>query len=64
MFGHAPSAQEPLPPDDPTVCLLNLATDVALGWSFGGAGNCTFWITPDDLARRDFTKVWGTIVGD
>lgn len=64
MFGHAPSAQDPRHPDDPTVCLLNLPSDQALGWSFGGAGNCTFWITPEDLARRDFTKVWGTIVGD
>ena len=63
MLGHAPSAQEPLPPDDPTFCLLNLATDPALGWSFGDAGNCTFWITPEDLARRDFSKAWGTIVG-
>lgn len=63
MLGHAPSAQEPLPPDDPTICLLNLPSDHALGWSFGDAGNCTFWITPQDLARRDFSKVWGTIVG-
>jgi hypothetical protein len=64
MFGHAPSVQEPLHPDDPTVCLLNLESDHTLAWSFGGAGNCTFWITPEDLTRRDFSKVWGTIVRD
>ena len=63
MLGHAPSAQEALPADDPTICLLNLDTDRALGWSFGDGGQCTFWITPRDLARRDFSKVKGTIVG-
>jgi hypothetical protein len=63
MLGHAPSAQEPLFPGDPTVCLLNLASDHGLGWMFGDVGNCTFWIKPDDLARRDFSRVWGTIEG-
>ena len=49
MLGHAPSSQRPRPPSDPTVCLLYI-TD-----------QCTFWIRPEDLARRDFGKVWGTI---
>lgn len=49
MLGHAPSSQKPLPPHDPTVCLLHLS------------GDCTFWITPRALARRDFSKVWRTI---
>ncbi len=35
----------------------------ALGWMFGDAGNATFWISPGDLARRDFGKVWATIEG-
>ena len=63
MLGHAPSAQDPLHPDDPTICLLNLSSDHGLGWMFGDVGNCTFWIRPSDLARRDFTRIWGTIEG-
>ncbi|HEX8555376.1 MAG TPA: DUF1963 domain-containing protein, partial [Sphingomonas sp.] len=63
MLGHAPSAQEPLSLDDPTICLLNLASEQAMGWMFGDVGNASFWITPADLARRDFTKVWATIEG-
>jgi Domain of unknown function (DUF1963) len=63
MLGHAPSAQQALPADDPTICLLNLESDSAVGWSFGDDGQCAFWIAPRDLARRDFSKVEGTIVG-
>jgi Domain of unknown function (DUF1963) len=63
MLGHAPSAQTPQPVDNTTICLLNLATDPALGWMFGDVGNCTFWIEPEDLARRDFSKVLGVIEG-
>lgn len=63
MLGHAPSAQEPLAPDDPTICLLNLASEYGAGWMFGDVGNCSFWIEPADLARKDFDKVWGTIEG-
>ena len=61
MLGHAPSTQDPLPLDDPTICLLNLASDYALGWMFGDAGHATFWISPQDLARRDFGKVRATV---
>jgi hypothetical protein len=53
MLGHAPSPQRPPPPDDPAVCLLA-----------DPGGFCTFWIAPEDLARRDFSKVWGRIEGD
>jgi hypothetical protein len=63
MLGHAPSAQEPRSPNDPTICLLNLASEDALGWMFGDVGYCTFWISPKDLARRDFSNAWGTIEG-
>jgi hypothetical protein len=63
MLGHAPSAQESLSPGDPTVCLLNLASDDGMGWMFGDVGNASFWIRPDDLARRDFAKAWATIEG-
>ena len=53
MLGHAPSPQRPPPPDDPAVCLLA-----------DPGGYCTFWIAPQDLARRDFSKVWGRVEGD
>ncbi|HEY0038097.1 MAG TPA: hypothetical protein VGB66_15470 [Longimicrobium sp.] len=49
MLGHAPASQKPRPPEDPTVCLLHLT------------GRYTFWIEPQDLARRDFSKAWGTV---
>lgn len=63
MLGHAPAAHEARPVDDPTICLLNLDADRALGWHFADGGQCTFWITPRDLARRDFSNVWGRIDG-
>lgn len=63
MFGHPPSAQEPLHPDDTTLCLLNLASDAGLGWMFGDVGNATFYILPADLARKDFSKVKAEVVG-
>lgn len=63
MLGHAPSAQDPLDPADPIVCLLNLASEHGMGWMFGDVGNCSFWIAPDALARRDFGEAWGTIEG-
>lgn len=63
MLGHAPSAQNPLFPEETTVCLLNLTSDKGLGWSFGDGGYCTFWIEPEDLANRDFSKAWGVIEG-
>lgn len=53
MLGHAPSPQRPRPPEDPAVCLLA-----------DPGGFCTFWIAPEDLARRDFSKAWGMTEGD
>jgi hypothetical protein len=63
MLGHAPSAQDPLLASDPTVCLLNLPSEDAIGWMFGDMGEATFWIAPRDLAGRGFSKAWGTIEG-
>jgi hypothetical protein len=63
MLGHAPSAQQPLHPDDPTLCLLNLCTDTALGTMYGDVGNAAFFIAPADLAKRDFSKVEGEVMG-
>ncbi|MBO9695737.1 MAG: DUF1963 domain-containing protein [Sphingopyxis sp.] len=63
MLGHAPASQGAKAADDPEICLLNLASDSGLGWSFGDAGECSFWIAPGDLARRDFSRVRGTIEG-
>lgn len=63
MLGHAPSAQEPLHPDDPTICLLNLTSDSTLGWMFGDVGNATFYISPDALANHDFSQIEAAVVG-
>lgn len=63
MLGHAPSAQEPLHPDAPLLCLLNLCSDPVLGTMYGDVGNATFFITPGDLAKRDFSKVEAEVVG-
>lgn len=63
MLGHAPSAQSPLHPDEPDICLLNLASDAALGWMFGDVGNATFFITPGALSNRDFSQVEAEVVG-
>jgi uncharacterized protein YwqG len=30
---------------------------------FGDAGNAIFWISPEDLARRDFSKVRAAVEG-
>jgi hypothetical protein len=57
MLGHAPSAQEARPADDPTICLLNLESDGGVPWMFADVGQATFWIAPADLARRDFSRV-------
>jgi hypothetical protein len=58
MLGHGPSN----PLGGSSTCLLNLPTDRALGWTFGDADNATFWIEPDDLERRDFSKVQAMFV--
>lgn len=63
MLGLPPASQQAVSADDPEICLLNLASDNGLGWSFGDAGECTFWISPEDLAARDFTRVRGVIEG-
>lgn len=63
MLGHAASSQTPRPVDDPAICLLQLSSYAPNGWMFGDMGECTFWILPEDLARRDFSKVWATIEG-
>jgi hypothetical protein len=64
MLGHAPASHQARSVDDPTICLLNIDTDLALGWFVADmGGQCTFWITPRDLALRDFTNVVGRIDG-
>ena len=63
MLGHAPSAQDPLDPDDSTIVLLNLTGSRAIGWDFGDAGYATFFIEPEDFANREFLAAWGTVEG-
>lgn len=63
MLGHASSSQQARMTDDPTVCLLNLASDAGLGWMFGDVGEATYWIEPDALARGDFAAVRASLEG-
>lgn len=63
LLGHAPSSQQARETDDPTVCLLNLASDAGLGWMFGDVGEASFWISPEALADKDFSKAWATLEG-
>ncbi|MEZ5364083.1 MAG: DUF1963 domain-containing protein [Bryobacterales bacterium] len=37
--------------------LFQIATDDAMLWVWGDAGACYFWIQPQDLEARDFSKV-------
>lgn len=61
MLGHSPASDNATSVDEPAICLLNLASDGALGRFFDEAGYGSFWIEPDDLARRDFSKVVGIV---
>lgn len=63
MLGLPPASQQPVAVDDPDICLLNLASDKGLGWSFGDSGEATFWISPEELAALDFSRVRGVIQG-
>ncbi|MBB4638135.1 DUF1963 domain-containing protein [Longimicrobium terrae] len=64
MLGHAPACHQARSVDDPAICLLSIDTDLALGWYVADmGGRCTFWITPQDLARRDFSQVVGRLDG-
>lgn len=63
MLGHPNTSQGTYPPILDAVCLLNIASDVAAGMTFGDCGFCTFWISEGDLSRRDFTRVHGQIAG-
>lgn len=64
MLGHAPACHQARDVDDPIVCLLNIDADRGLAWPFAGMnGKVTFWITPDALARRDFSHVVGRLDG-
>lgn len=63
MLGHAPSAQDPLHPGDPTLCLLNLCSDDGLGMTYGDAGNATFYISQRNLAKSNFADIQAEVVG-
>lgn len=47
--------EDPRRADDPRVLLLQLDTDDQMMW--GDAGVANFFIDPEDLARRDFSRV-------
>jgi hypothetical protein len=45
------------------ILLMQLDTDLSLGWMFGDMGNAQFWITPTDLAAGRFENVTVTVAG-
>ena len=62
LGGYAHHVQEDLrivenSPDRDYVLLLQLASDEANGMMWGDLGVCHFYIHPDDLRRRDFSRV-------
>ncbi|QUL38252.1 DUF1963 domain-containing protein [Erythrobacter sp. JK5] len=63
MLGEAPASQGAQSADNPEICLLNLCSDPGVGWQFWDMGECSFWIDPDDLAARDFSRVIGMMAG-
>lgn len=58
MLGHAPSSQdrEGINPDH--VLLLQLFSDYGVTFMFCDVGEMEFWITREDLMKRDFSNVW------
>lgn len=47
--------EDPRTPEQPHILLFQLDTDEGVMWGDSGVGN--FFIHPDDLARRDFSRV-------
>jgi len=63
MLGHPNTSQGSFPPIPDAICLLNIATDNEASFYFGDFGFCSFWVSEADLARRDFSRVYGKIEG-
>ena len=63
MLGYPNTSQGSFPPIIDAICLLNIASGNEAGFYFGDSGFCTFWISEADLARRDFSRVYGQIEG-
>ncbi|MFO1032759.1 MAG: DUF1963 domain-containing protein [Hyphomicrobiales bacterium] len=62
-LGHIWTAQGLPKEDAENICLLNLKSDFGLGMLICDAGDMQFWITPKDLAAKNFSNVWATTQG-
>jgi uncharacterized protein YwqG len=64
MLGYADLIQSSMLEDqtatagDEWVLLLQLGSDDGLDWMWGDSGTLYFWISRQDLAKCDFSKVW------
>ena len=59
LGGYAECTQEdPRTEEDPMELLFQLDTDRSAGIRWGELGVCHFFIRPEDLAKRDFSRVW------
>jgi uncharacterized protein YwqG len=63
MFGHITNSQWSAGVDDTDICLLQIRSDKGNNLMICDVGEMEFWIKPEDLAKLDFSKVWGTTQG-
>lgn len=63
MFGHIKTTQWETDVDNENICLLQIRTDYGSNLMICDVGEMEFWIKPEDLAKLDFSKVWGTTQG-
>lgn len=63
MFGHIKTSQWDSKIDCQDICLLQLHSDYGSNLMICDVGEMEFWIKPEDLAKLDFSKVWGTTQG-
>ncbi len=62
-LGNVWTAQGRPVESDQDFCLLHLKSDYGLRLPICDVGSMQFWITPADLAARNFENVWGTTQG-
>jgi hypothetical protein len=63
MLGFAGSSQTARHVNSNEVMLLQLISDQGVNFMFCDAGEVEFWISPEDLAKRRFDRVFATTCG-
>jgi uncharacterized protein YwqG len=63
MFGHIRTSQGDSEVDEESICLLQIRTDYGSNLMICDVGEMEFSINPADLAKLDFSKVWGSTQG-